>query len=100
MEMNLLGFCSSEHNKFDIDFYSQKQKKIYLTLPMNEQEKVIRAWGNLKPPIYEDRIIINVSRHQDFSNILDKWGTYHIKVQFYKSDKFASKKAVLMFISH
>ena len=100
MEMNLFGFCSSDHNKFDIDFHSQKQKKIYVTLPVAEREKINNAWGNLKPPIYDDRIIININRHQDLSNILDRWITFHIKIQFYKSNQFMSKKAILMFTSH
>lgn len=97
--MNLFGFCSSEHNRFDFDFYAQKKKKIFITLSLPEIEKVKTAWGNLKPPIYDNRIIINVSRHQDFSGLLDKWATYHIKIFYYTTPKFSNKKAVLLYTS-
>ncbi len=97
METNLFGFCSSEHNRFDFDFYAQKQKKIYVSLSKDEIEKIKSAWGQYKPPIYNDRIVINISKHQDLSNLLDKWNNFHIKIQYFSYNGYSNKKAVLLY---
>lgn len=85
--MDISGIYKSEHFKLG---------KIYLTISHSESERIRSIWGPTKPPIYGDRIIINVSEKKDISPYLDRLMVYHTKVQHYTTKEYNGKKLVFL----
>ncbi len=67
-----------------------EKKRFFLKTELSEIQKIKKIWGDLKPPIFDNQIIINSSKLPP----LNKTITILVRIVNYKTPLFSNKKLV------
>jgi len=81
--MNVTGFCASANNTIDENFYARRQKKIYVKLTPEDLERIRKSDGYFRSPVYDDRLIVSVTKYTNVAALLDRWCKYHLDISTY-----------------
>lgn len=95
MQITILGTCTSAYNIIDQAHIDAPRKRLFIDISDSEIDRLRIVWGKSYMPIKDNRrIIINIYGKKNYSDILDKYCKFTIKISK-PSPQYKNKRFIL-----